>query len=529
MNTRLSSRKLSLLAGIAVAAFAFAAPDRAPPGLTQISFVASAEAQARLSVSVFYDELAPHGRWIRHPAHGYVWTPRAVRAGWRPYTEGRWVHTERHGWYWQSSEPFGWATYHYGRWGYQRAYGWYWVPGTQWAPAWVVWRVGGESIGWAPIAPDRRGYASSIPTRYRAPVVESWVFVETRYVSAPRLVEYVVPIREIPVYLRQSPDIVTINVQNNVIINQPIEITQIQQVLAEPMASVEEITFVTDPAQATSTEVDVQQITAFQADLSAPAADAAPPEAAETPEEVETVTRLDETVEEAPPEAEAPSAANLDDAGVEADLEEAEETSVEAPAAAETAAEEPTDPATPVAEEPEADTSATEEPTPGTAAEPEAEVEVEAEAAADAEAEAEVETPEPEAPAVETPAVEAPAPRDAPAEAEPEPEPEAEPRVAPEAAPAPEAPAAEPPAEAPAEAPPVEAPPVEAPPVEAPSVEAPPVEAPAAEPAPEAAPEPAPAPEPEPRDAPAEEAPVEQAPADPEETPEERERRLRSQ
>ena len=457
-------------------------PDRAPANLAQITLIASAEAQTRLSISVFYDELAPHGRWIRHPAHGYVWTPRDVRPGWRPYTEGRWIHTVRHGWYWQSSEPFGWATYHYGRWGYQRAYGWYWVPGTQWAPAWVVWRVGGDSIGWAPIAPDRRGYAIAYPTRYRAPVVESWVFVEMRHVSAALLLDHVVPVREIPVYLRESPSVVTVNIQNNIIINQPIEITQIQQVLAEPMISVEEVTFVTDPAQAASSDDDTQQITAFQADLAAPAADETPPDAAETPEEVETVTRLDETVEDVPPEADSPGAAMLDDADVEADLEADLEEAVEP---------------TPVDEVP-----------------------------------------------VDRPRAEPPSVDEAPDDAAPvdDPAPAAAPPV--DEAPVDEAPVDETPAEVPpVDAPAVDTPPAETPaPEEVPPADAAPAAPaaplPEAEPEPEPAIEPAPAPAPEPQDIPSEQDPAvetdvipeetpEETPEEiPEETPEERERRL---
>ena len=31
--------------------------------------------------------------------------------------------------------------------------GWFWVPGREWGPAWVSWRTGGDSIGWAPIPP----------------------------------------------------------------------------------------------------------------------------------------------------------------------------------------------------------------------------------------------------------------------------------------------------------------------------------------------------------------------------------------
>src|SRR5258708_24450962 len=46
-----------------------------------------------------------------------------------------------------------WACYHYGSWLYDPAYGWVWIPGTEWAPAWVVWREAPDYIGWAPCGP----------------------------------------------------------------------------------------------------------------------------------------------------------------------------------------------------------------------------------------------------------------------------------------------------------------------------------------------------------------------------------------
>ena len=48
--------------------------------------------------------------------------------------------------------------------------GWCWVPGVEWAPAWVSWRMGGDYIGWAPCGPP--GF-----------VVEPsfFVFVESRH------------------------------------------------------------------------------------------------------------------------------------------------------------------------------------------------------------------------------------------------------------------------------------------------------------------------------------------------------------
>ena len=76
-----------------------------------------AQAQAAgVSFSLFFEQLEPHGVWVRHPQHRYVFCPTGVDTRWRPYTEGRWVYLADYGWYFQSEEPFAWATYHYGRW-----------------------------------------------------------------------------------------------------------------------------------------------------------------------------------------------------------------------------------------------------------------------------------------------------------------------------------------------------------------------------------------------------------------------------
>jgi hypothetical protein len=39
------------------------------------------------------------------------------------------------------------------RWVYDSYEGWLWVPDYEWAPAWVVWRGGGDYYGWAPMSP----------------------------------------------------------------------------------------------------------------------------------------------------------------------------------------------------------------------------------------------------------------------------------------------------------------------------------------------------------------------------------------
>ncbi|MFM7604622.1 MAG: DUF6600 domain-containing protein, partial [Prosthecobacter sp.] len=104
--------------------------------------------------SLFYDRLAPHGRWVDVSGYGLCFQPGLARTStWRPYVDGCWSWSTL-GWAWQSNEPFGWATYHYGRWVHLSRHGWIWVPGCEWAPAWVAWRQSRDYIGWAPLPPE---------------------------------------------------------------------------------------------------------------------------------------------------------------------------------------------------------------------------------------------------------------------------------------------------------------------------------------------------------------------------------------
>lgn len=116
--------------------------------------------------SVFYDPLASFGAWHEDPELGWVWSPSD--ASYVPYRDGYWVDTEA-GPTWVADEPFGWAVTHYGRWFYRTSEArWTWVPGTEWAPAWVAWRVGAGAVGWAPLAP--KGFDWPVP-------VAAWSFV----------------------------------------------------------------------------------------------------------------------------------------------------------------------------------------------------------------------------------------------------------------------------------------------------------------------------------------------------------------
>ena len=110
-------------------------------------------AEKELNISFFYDNLAPHGNWIKHAEFGWVFQPKVVvqTKTWKPYfNDGHWVWTDL-GWYWQSDLPFAWAVFHYGRWHFDKEHTWVWVPDVTWAPAWVVWRESPKYYGWAPM------------------------------------------------------------------------------------------------------------------------------------------------------------------------------------------------------------------------------------------------------------------------------------------------------------------------------------------------------------------------------------------
>jgi len=120
-------------------------------------FRAQADLEVSTAVSIsahadFYEPLAPHGVWLEAGPYGHCWRPSHVAVEWRPYSHGQWVWTDC-GWYWASDEPWAWACYHYGSWFHHPVHSWIWVPGIDWAPAWVSWRMGGGYCGWAPLAP----------------------------------------------------------------------------------------------------------------------------------------------------------------------------------------------------------------------------------------------------------------------------------------------------------------------------------------------------------------------------------------
>src|SRR5215813_11429868 len=144
--------------------------------------------------------LEQYGMWRPHPRFGDVWVPAGIPPDWRPYQYGHWVYTDEWGWYWVSDDVeanWGWVVYHYGRWVFERGFGWFWVPGDEWAPAWVNWRYGDQYVGWAPLPPDELLGVYEAEPAY-------WTFVPGRYLTAPVLRAYYVPVYRRSVILRTT-------------------------------------------------------------------------------------------------------------------------------------------------------------------------------------------------------------------------------------------------------------------------------------------------------------------------------------
>jgi hypothetical protein len=156
-----------------------------------------------VSFQSFYDLLSPIGEWIQVSKEdideemgdgngqgngliadgenlAFIWKPTVTDAGWKPYTNGKWIYTAQ-GWVWASNDHWGWAVYHYGRWWNSKKFGWVWMPGYVWAPAWVMWRVADNHVGWTPLSPRAKWRVTTGITEanYKYKYNDAdWVFVD---------------------------------------------------------------------------------------------------------------------------------------------------------------------------------------------------------------------------------------------------------------------------------------------------------------------------------------------------------------
>ena len=95
-----------------------------------------------------------HGEWLWHDLYGYVWRPylndyRYPWGTWQPYINGSWTSSGGE-LFWVPSEPWGWVPYHLGIWMWDKSKGWVWLPGSIFAPAWVVWESFSGMYCWRP-------------------------------------------------------------------------------------------------------------------------------------------------------------------------------------------------------------------------------------------------------------------------------------------------------------------------------------------------------------------------------------------
>ena len=230
--------KQPLLLGVTLAALLAAATGGLGTDHAGLGFGSAAQAQrvSGVDISIFFDELAPHGRWLSTRRHGYVWVPASVSPDWRPYTDGQWIYTRRNGWLWVSDEPYGWAVYHYGRWGYDDNAGWFWVPGSDWAPAWVSWQYSDEYIGWAALPPTSSGYAFSANAGAISIGAGAWRFVPTRNFLDSNIHTHIVGGARNPELLRATQPAGSVRVVNNVVVNNVINVTNVERVVKRQVA-----------------------------------------------------------------------------------------------------------------------------------------------------------------------------------------------------------------------------------------------------------------------------------------------------
>ncbi|APR86782.1 hypothetical protein A7982_12131 [Minicystis rosea] len=142
----------------------------------------------------FRDTLDPHGAWTQDPTYGTIWVPNAAEVGpdFAPYqTSGHWGVADTGDWMWESDYDWGYVPFHYGRWVWAGSY-WGWIPGREYAPAWVTWRVGdGGYIGWAPLAPTWYWADGVAVGLWTVPYV-AYCFVPTTHVFYNNVSTYVV-------------------------------------------------------------------------------------------------------------------------------------------------------------------------------------------------------------------------------------------------------------------------------------------------------------------------------------------------
>ena len=236
--------------------------------------------RGQVSISYFYESLAPYGEWFQDSSYGWCWTPYDEPANWRPYSDGHWTYSD-YGWLWVSNEPWGWASYHYGRWFFDDSYGWTWVPGYEWAPAWVAWRSSDDGwVGWAPLPPTARwddsaglNYtdSNSIPP-------DRWSFVPRQHVFDVRLTVQLSPIGRNVTFLGRSRDATRYEVRDGRAANVGLDVTQVESNLGRRVPRVN-IVDADKPTRGAGQKVGKNGVAFFRPAVQPSPPDQAPPPA----------------------------------------------------------------------------------------------------------------------------------------------------------------------------------------------------------------------------------------------------------
>jgi hypothetical protein len=197
--------------------------------LTGVAPAREACAHSSVSVSFFYDSLAPYGSWVTVSNYGRCWRPAHVSAGWQPYLDGEWAYTDA-GWTWVSFDPWGGDPYHYGTWVFTARYGWVWIPGDVWAPAWVTWCITDDYFGWAPVPPSfvvgTSGYIGPAVTVSRS----AYVFVPAPQFAGVNVSSVRVPPTQNATLVSRSRPITRFAVQGGVLANSGPAVSQVERV-----------------------------------------------------------------------------------------------------------------------------------------------------------------------------------------------------------------------------------------------------------------------------------------------------------
>ncbi|HSB63657.1 MAG TPA: DUF6600 domain-containing protein, partial [Thermoanaerobaculia bacterium] len=188
-----------------------------------------ARAYTSVSVTFFYDSLAPYGDWVTVSSYGRCWRPGRVAAGWQPYLDGEWVYTDA-GWTWLSSDPWGGDPYHYGTWVFTARYGWIWIPGTIWAPAWVTWYITDDAFGWAPVPPSFAvgisGYSGRAVTVSRS----AYVFVPAAHFAGVNVSSVRIPPTQNATFIARARPMTRFAVQGGVLTTAGPPLPQVERV-----------------------------------------------------------------------------------------------------------------------------------------------------------------------------------------------------------------------------------------------------------------------------------------------------------